>query len=241
MECTLQSREFRAVLFDVDGTLVNSIPMIVAGLGDAFEQFTGNRPDDAFIKSPIGTPLTAQMMMYGMNSSASTTLESRVQYTMDRYVAHADKIIALEPAERAYRAVLDAGIPCGLVTSRNRNELTWILGEFPQFQGAQVTISASDVTHPKPHAEPVLRACELLGVDAAEVCFIGDAIHDVESAHAAGAFSVAVAYGAMSESALAESKPNELLLTPSDLESWVEQTILKKEPCYSTIQNVSSP
>ena len=236
-----EERVFRAVLFDIDGTLVDTIPMIVAGLGDAFEHFAGIRPSDSDLKGLIGTPLSSQMNRFGLDRLPTSTLHERVRFTMDRYLAHSDLIRQIPQAEDAYQRVVDAGIPTALVTSRNREELDWFLSVYPVFQRSPVAISCSEVTHPKPHAEPALLACERLGVKPYDACFVGDAIHDVECAQAAGVFSVAVSYGGASAADLRESNPNVLLRSPEALEEWIDQTILKRKPCFSTTQNESSP
>ena len=235
-----EERAFRAVLFDIDGTLVDTIPMIVAGLGDAFEHFGGFRPSESELKSLIGTPLSVQMEAFGLDKN-STQLDERVQYTIERYKDHADLIRRLPAVESAYQALADAGIPTALVTSRNRAELEWFLGAFPMFTASKVAVCASDVSQPKPDAEPALLACSLLGLASDEVCFIGDATHDVECARAAEIYSVAVAYGGSNPSDLSHTHPDVLLYTPEELQAWIRQTILKRTTCFSTTQNESKP
>lgn len=241
MSETSPTRAFRAVLLDVDGTLIDTIPMIVAGLGDAFEKFLGTRPDEPTLRALIGTPLTHQMQLFGLDQHQTTTLEERVRHTMDRYVAHKDKIRTFSGAERAYRRLVEAGVPTALVTSRNREELEWILGEFPLFQSTLVRVSASDVERPKPAPDPVWLACRQLNLATEEVCFIGDSVHDVESAHAAGCAAIAVCYGGSDAEPLRQLNPDVLLETPDDLDAWVSQTRFQtSSTCFSTTANAST-
>ncbi len=232
--------EFRAVLLDVDGTLVDTIEMIVAGLGDAFEAYLGHRPEDSALKSLIGMPLSVQMNLFGMDALTTSSLEERVRFTMDRYIAHGGKIKSLAGAVRAYEILLDRGVPTALVTSRNREELEWILTLFPLFAATEVTVTASDVQRPKPDAEPALLACRLLGVAPSEACFVGDSIHDVECAQAADVAAIAVASGASTFQELEAHKPDVLLANDTDLLDWVQQTIFTSSTCFLTTRNESN-
>ena len=78
-------------------------------------------------------------------------------------------------------------------------------------------VAADDVERPKPHPQPVLRALELLGSDAASAVFIGDSTHDMESGRAAGVRTGAALWGPFSREALAVHGPTWWFERPGDL------------------------
>jgi len=80
-----------------------------------------------------------------------------------------------------------------------------------------VVVGAADVTHPKPHPEPVLKALELLGAPASQAVFIGDSRHDMESGRAAGVKTAAVLWGPFNRSDLEDLAPDYWLEKPAEL------------------------
>src|SRR5213595_2600494 len=83
--------------------------------------------------------------------------------------------------------------------------------------GFEVIVGADDVTHPKPHPEPVLKALERLGAPAADTVFIGDSRHDIECGRAAGVKTAAVLWGPFDRTYLADLVPDYWLERPEDL------------------------
>jgi pyrophosphatase PpaX len=78
-------------------------------------------------------------------------------------------------------------------------------------------VPADEVTNPKPHPEPVLRALEISGAKPEETVFIGDSRHDMESGRAAGVKTAAVLWGPFDRAHLADLSPDYWLEKPSDL------------------------
>lgn len=80
-----------------------------------------------------------------------------------------------------------------------------------------VVVGADDVTHPKPHPEPVQVALERLGASASDAVFVGDSRHDLVSGRAAGVKTAAALWGPFDRSHLADLEPDYWLETPRDL------------------------
>lgn len=214
-------RPYSAMLFDIDGTLADSIPMIVAGLGDAFEHFSGQRPADDALRALIGRPLTDQMQMLGMPPGGPEAIADRVRFTMARFEVHQSKCTLFGPAVEAWGWLVDGGMPTALVTSKNRDELNGFLDDFPALRRATTFVSSSETARPKPYADPALEACRRLNVEPSQALFIGDAVFDIQCAHAAGLPCLAVAYGASPLRDLEAANPEGLLERPEDLRDWV--------------------
>lgn len=217
----------KAVLFDVDGTLVDSLQMIVAGLRDAYERFAHVALADEEILKLIGLPLRRQLRMYGMENSTDDELRERIEWTMERFEFYKDLERVFPVAIETLRAVHRCGIKTALVTSKSAPELALFLQRFPANDALDATVCASDVVHPKPHPESALLACSRLGVSPEHAILIGDSIYDLRCAKAAGCTPIAVAYGSTPLATLASEDPEAILETPEALLAWAEQGLLQ--------------
>jgi pyrophosphatase PpaX len=226
---SLAIREFRAVLFDVDGTLVDSLEMIVAGLGDTFEWYSGFRPERSYIESLMGIPLRDQMRLFSLHEPTSEELDARVEYALAAYQRHAHREAPFGAAIEALRHVAKTGRKVALVTSRNQTEVDHLMSHFPAPEAVDVIVCASDVTHPKPHPESAFLACNKLGIEPADAVFVGDSIFDLQCARDAQMARVAVLYGAGRAELLRAENPDLIVETPEQLLHWVNTT--DREPC----------
>ncbi|MBL8088407.1 MAG: HAD-IA family hydrolase [Chthonomonas sp.] len=217
--------ECKAVLFDVDGTLADTVPIIAAGLGDTFEEFSGTRPDDGFLRSIIGRPLHDQMNLLGLGESAPHEVQDRVQFAMDRFRHHQSRSRLFEPAVLAMHQLRGAGKRIGLVTSKNRVELREFLDQFPALSQVDSVIAAEDAAHPKPAGDPAEAACHQLQVTPAEAILIGDSAFDLECAASAGVRSIGVTYGAGTVGQLAKWHPLAMFDTPEALLEAIQQSL----------------
>ncbi|MEA2553010.1 MAG: hypothetical protein QOJ65_1186 [Fimbriimonadaceae bacterium] len=219
--------DYKAVLFDVDGTLVDSMDKIVNGLGDALQHFTNTRPPDQEIRQLIGLPLSIQFKRYAKTEPTRAELDDMIRYTISRYEYHHDLERVFEPAIEALKLCHKAGLKTALVTSKNAQEMDLFFSRFVGRDYVDATVCASDVSKPKPDPECVKRACELLAVSPDEALLVGDAIFDMQSARAAGVTPVAVAYGSVPASVLSQENPSMILETPEDLLAWTRRSLLQ--------------
>lgn len=226
----LSLAEFDAVLFDVDGTLVDSLSALIPGLGDTYERFAGTRPSDEEIKSLIGLPLRKQLLLFGMDDASPEQLRERIEFAIERFEAHKDRESTFEGAVETLRMCKRAGQKTALVTSKSAVELKLFLTRFSGADAVDATVCASDVMNPKPAPESALLACEKLGVEPSRAAFIGDSIYDLRCARDAGACPIAVSYGSTKAETLLNEKPAALFETPEALLHWAEQSLLTT-PC----------
>lgn len=217
--------EFDAVLFDVDGTLVDTLGAIIPGLRDAYVRYAGHAPSDEEIARMIGMPLTTQLVLHGAGEAAGAELQERVDYAISRFEAYKEQERLFEPAIAAMHACRRAGLKVALVTSKSALELELLFERFPFDQDVDTAITASDVIQPKPHPEGALLACERLGVRPEKAVFIGDSVFDMRAARGAGCVPVAVAYGSSPAEPLLQEAPAALFHTPEELLAWVEANL----------------
>src|SRR5690606_2854462 len=111
------------------------------------------------------------------------------------------------------------GVPLAIVTSRLKEstlrgiELCGLVDLFPE------VVTPEDVTHAKPHPEPVLRALERLGVAAEEALFVGDSPHDMAAGRAAGTRTAAALWGPFPHDVLLAERPDHVL--------WAQEEVLE--------------
>ena len=219
-----------AVLFDVDGTLVDSLGMIIRGLGDAYERFDGVRPPDEFIQSMIGMPLRMQLLISRTSPTTEDQLDSMVDFTLNRFDAYVDHESTFDAAVETLRLFHRAGIKTALVTSKDHKELESFLNRFSARDCVDATVCASDVSSPKPDPESARRACELLGVKPENAIMVGDSIYDLRCARGANVSAAAVMYGAGMRPDLLAEAPDLVFDTPEDLFTWAS-AILTDQQC----------
>ena len=117
----------------------------------------------------------------------------------------------------AVRALRHEGKTLGLVTSKTRSGALRGLRVAGLEDAFTAIVGADEVTHPKPHPEPVLKALELLEAPAKGAVFIGDSRHDITCGRAAGVKTAAVLWGPFDRSHLEDLAPDYWLERPEDL------------------------
>jgi HAD superfamily hydrolase (TIGR01509 family) len=223
----LALREFKAALFDVDGTLIDSLDALVQGLGDVLEKYAPIRPADHEIRAMVGLPLSAQLKRFGRGDVSAEELDEMTAFAVNRFHENRHLERPIAPALETLSLCKRAGLKTALVTSKNAEELRLFRLRFTHAEHVDAFVCASDVANPKPDAECVLLACEKLGVEAKEAVMIGDSVFDLQAARAAGAATVAVTYGSHGREELAAQSPGLLLETAEDLLRWAETTLLE--------------
>ncbi|MGH7654549.1 MAG: HAD-IA family hydrolase [Gemmatimonadaceae bacterium] len=210
----------RAVLFDLDGTLIDSIWLIVDAMHHAFEAFDGEVPDDPTWMAGIGTPLYKQLAKYARSPEELEILRERYRAYQ---VIHHDNVVKAYPGAVDVLAGLHArGLVMGIVTSKGDElarrgiELTGLAKYLP------VVIGADSVTKHKPEPEPVLLALERLGVAAGEAVMVGDSPHDISSGNAAGVRTIGALWGPFTREQIAVAKPTYWLSNISELPALVD-------------------
>ena len=198
-------KPLRAVLFDLDGTLIDSIGLIVDAMHHAFEAFDGEVPDDSAWMSGIGTPLYKQLARYARSPEELEILRER--YRAYQVIHHDNVIKAYEGAVDVLGNLHARGIVMAIVTSKGDAlahrgiELTDLAQFLP------VVIGADSVTKHKPVPEPVLLALERLGVTAGDAVMMGDSPHDISSGNAAGVRTIGALWGPFTREQIAVAKP----------------------------------
>jgi pyrophosphatase PpaX len=207
--------KLQTVLFDLDGTLIDSLRLILDSYHHTLAQHgLPARTDDEWLRG-VGTPLTVQLAEWRDDLG---TIEAMIATYREYNLTHHDRMVAVYPGVlEAVRDIKAAGLQTGLVTSKNRQGAIRGLELVGLAALMDVLVCADEVTNPKPHPEPVEKAVALLGAVPATTVYVGDSIHDMNSGRAAGVLTAAALWGPFSRAQLEETGPDYWLEKPGDL------------------------
>lgn len=185
----------RAVLFDLDGTLLDTAPDLVAALNHL-------RAAEGLKATPV-TELrrhvshgAAGLLTAGMPPCAPAEFEQRRQKFLARYAERPFIESTLFDGVRDLLSWLEeASIPWGIVTNKSQDLTRRVLEASGLSDRSGCVVCGDTLERSKPDPAPVLHACDLLGVAPADVVFVGDDVRDLRAGRAAGTQVVAVDYG----------------------------------------------
>ncbi len=203
----------RAVLFDLDGTLLDTVALILSSFRYATGAVLGEPLPDEELMRNVGVPLARQMREFAPDKADELL---RV-YREHNASVHDDMIAEYPGTREALEWLAARRVPMGVVTSkgspmaRRGLELFGLDGYF------EVLVSADDVPLHKPDPYPLRRAGELIGVPAEECLYLGDSPHDMTAALAAGSLAVAALWGAFSAADVLEPGPAYALTSMAEL------------------------
>ncbi|MCW2794308.1 MAG: ppaX [Nocardioides sp.] len=182
---------FSAVAFDLDGTLVDTLPAMEAGFNEMLSPLVGRSISREEIVSRLGPSLVDIMRIYDPETPeqrAATYLERSIQLHLD----HA----RLYPGIRELLEELrNRGYRMAVVTSKRRKTAIPTLEALGIADFFVTVVAEDDVTRMKPDPEPVEMTAAALGVDPSDLLVVGDNPTDMYAAHAAGSAAAAAAWG----------------------------------------------
>ncbi|MGF9911928.1 pyrophosphatase PpaX [Paenibacillus ehimensis] len=204
----------QTVLFDLDGTIVDTNELIIQSFLHTFEGITAEPVTREHIVPNMGRPLIEQMMFF----SGREQVDDLVQKYRTFNIAHHDELVREFPHVRETLAKLHAaGVKLGVVTSKIRQttEMGLKLTGLYDYFGTIVTVD--DVGKAKPDPEGIHKAVRELGGDLSSALMVGDSHYDIEAAHNAGIPSVAVAWSLKGTEYLKQYKPTHIIQDMRDI------------------------
>jgi pyrophosphatase PpaX len=204
------------VLFDLDGTLIDSERLILASYRHAMLEHLGRVPPEDAWRATIGQPLVVQMAMF---AKSEDDVEAMIHTYVTHNLANHDRYVQPFPGVRdTVDAVRESGRVLGIVTSKKRKATRMGLArcELPE-AWFEAVVTADDVQRYKPDPEPVLEALRRVGADPDEALFVGDSTHDMKSGRVAGVTTAAVLWGPYTREQLEPTQPDAWLRAPRDL------------------------
>ena len=185
----------KAMLFDLDGTLIDSAPDLVAAL-NAVRSEAGLEPVSVEQAGHAVTRGAPGLLKVGMPEADGETFEAWRKSLLDHYAKSGFPLTRFyDGIEELLGALDSAGIPWGIVTNKIES-LTVSYLEASGLRGRVSSIVCGDTLEvTKPHPAPILLACEQMGMAPGDTVFVGDDPRDIEAGRAAGTKTAAILYG----------------------------------------------
>lgn len=203
------------ILFDLDGTLIDSIELILNSARHAFQKLERECPSDEEWLTGVGIPLVTMFDRYARDEADRAALIAAYrEYQME----HHDRLV------RCYDEVVDTvvelrrrGHELGIVTSKSEYLALRALNQVGLSRHVDTIVGCDASTRHKPDPEPVRIALHRLGCAPTEAIFVGDSIHDILAGNAAGVRSAAALWGPFGRPDLEPGNPSIWLERISDL------------------------
>ena len=224
MESALPSRlrrvsRPRALLFDLDGTLLDTLELLLRSMRHAFAEHPGRRPTTEEWIAGIGTPLRTQLREFLDSDEELDVVVSRYR---SHQQAHHDRLMrCYDDVTITLEALHARGHPLGVVTSKMNDLMNRGLEHVGIARLMTTAVGFDSCTRHKPDPEPVLVALEQLGYAPHEAAFVGDSPHDMKSGKAAGVVTIAALWGPFTRKQLAPTEPDYWLDSITDLPALV--------------------
>lgn len=205
----------RGALFDLDGTLLDTYDLIRTSFHHTMVEVLGeDRSMDEF-DATLGRPLAVQFSSYAADEEQLRALVER--YRVYEHSIQNEHLAQFPGMREALAQIIADGWQVGVVTSKRNDTARSNLGAVGMEDLFGVYVGSDDVQCAKPDPEPVVKGARLLGLEPGQCFYVGDSPFDIQAGNAAGAVTVAVAWGQHPVSVLQAERPSFQCERPSQL------------------------
>jgi len=205
---------FPVVLFDLDGTVIDSGAIILASMRHAAREVLGVEVPDEQLMAAVGGP--------GLEAQMQALSPDRADELVTVYRAHNeplhDELICCAGMDEVLVQLKDEGRRLGIVTAKRRQTVELAFARIPIEHLFETVVGGDETKKHKPDPAPLLLALERLGAAPDDAVYVGDAPSDVKAAKAAGLYSVGVSWGGIhGRERLEAEEPDALVDTTEEL------------------------
>ena len=205
---------FPVVLFDLDGTVIDSGAIILASMRHAAKEVLGEEPPDELLMAAVGGP--------GLEAQMHALAPDRVEELVSVYRAHNeplhDELATCPGMDDLLVRLRGQGRRLGIVTAKRRATVALAFDVLPLEHLFETVVGGDETKRHKPDPEPLLLAAERMSAEPGECAYVGDSPFDVRAARAAGMFAVAVTWGGIHDRAKLEAEdPDAIVDDATDL------------------------
>lgn len=221
-------QRIEAVLFDLDGTLMETVHDLAATLNQVFAEHQMPQVPIDHIEEQASNGIAAMLTL----SSGRTPEPEKLIYLRQRFFSIYEErlktqcITPLYPGIEALLSTLEQQtIPWGIVTNKPKSFSTLLLKWHNLTERCAILICPEDVKETKPSPEPLIKACHFIGCNPKKCVYIGDHERDIIAGTQAGMKTIAACYGYLEKGA----KPGQWQATfnalkPADILQWLQKT-----------------
>lgn len=211
---TAARRQPRAVIFDLDGVLVNSFEVMREAFAIAYAEVVGpGRPPFEEYSRHLGRYFPDIMRIMGLPQ------EMEAPFVRESYrLAH--RVTLFDGVVDTVRTLRERGLGLAVATGKSGSRARSLLDQLGVLSLFDHVIGSDEVARPKPAPDIVVYALDRLGVSPQDAVMIGDSVTDLASASSAGVTAVAALWGETDEAKLVRAQPDAVLREPSELLSW---------------------
>jgi pyrophosphatase PpaX len=205
---------FPVVLFDLDGTVIDSGAIILASMRHAAKEVLGEEPPDALLMAAVGGP--------GLEAQMHALAPDRVEELVTVYRAHNEplheQLVCCTGIDDLLVRLKNEGRRLGIVTAKRRATVALAFDVLPLEHLFETVVGGDETKGHKPDPEPLLLAAERLNVEPKDCAYVGDSPFDIRAAKEAGMFAVAVTWGGIHDrSKLDAEEPDAIVDSAEDL------------------------
>jgi len=205
---------YPVVLFDLDGTVIDSGAIILASMRHAAKEVLGTDVPDEQLMSAVGGP--------GLEAQMRTIAPDQVDELVNVYRAHNeplhDELQCCAGMEDVLVQLKEEGRRLGIVTAKRRQTVELAFARLPIEHLFETVVGGDETERHKPDPAPLLLALDRLGARPEEAAYVGDAPFDVKAAKAAGLFAIGVTWGGIhAQERLEAEEPDALVDSPGEL------------------------
>jgi pyrophosphatase PpaX len=205
---------FPVVLFDLDGTVIDSGAIILASMRHAAKEVLGTEVADEELMAAVGGP--------GLEAQMRALAPERVDELVTVYREHNeplhDELVCCTGIEDVLVRLKEEGRRLGIVTAKRRQTVELAFARLPIEHLFEIVVGGDETERHKPDPAPLLLALDRLGAEPHEAAYVGDAPFDIKAAKAAGLYSVGVTWGGIhARERLEAEEPDVIVDTAEDL------------------------
>ena len=212
----------RLIAFDLDGTLIDSVPDLAAAVAHAHRQLELREPSEVEVRDWVGNGapvLVERALTWALKAAPAPALLKRgYDAFMAYYGAASHALTTLYPGvTQALKALHRHGLILVLITNKPERFIEPLLSHFELLGYFTLCIGGDSLAEKKPHPLPLLHAADAWQIPPAECVMVGDSRHDIAAGKAAGFTTVALPYGYNHGEPIEVSRPDLVLSSLTEL------------------------
>ena len=213
----------KAVLFDLDGTLIDSAPDLAAA-ADKMRIDRGLQSIPFAQYRPMAGAGARGMLgvAFEMTPEHPNFIAWREEFFYNYEMCLTQRTKAFAGIEELLCSLILRGLPWGIVTNKSARFTDALVRQMPILKDAAVVISGDTTAHPKPHPAPMFEAAKRLNITAQNCIYVGDDKRDIEAGQAAGMYSLAATWGYMGSHDVSTWQADAVLLEPDCVLAWLD-------------------